>query len=577
MQVQHLPGPIFALLFIGFLTGCQLLAPYKSPITPTPNEWKTNYNAPDEGVPTIPTHAKEAQIEQPKSLNEPDHLNPPPIESNEKIESDINEEPQPKFEEVRRDLTNWWEVFEDPILNELEQQALDSSYTLWAALERVIQARSQAAIDFSPLLPNIQFNPSVARIGSLYQNPYSTGNSGGSGSSGKTKIPHSLAEWEKMAKTAKAASKASPNSTTNLADFRFIQSQYLVPLNLNYELDIWSQLHNSYYATLNTAQASYQAYLSVLLSLTADVAAAYFQVRGLDAQQEVVEGNIRVREDAVKLNTARYQAGLIVYLDVSRAEVELARARSDKQDVKRLRGLQENLLATLVGVPASIFNVAYNPLKIPPPVIPRGLPSELLCRRPDIAESERKLAASYREVGVAYANFFPSFNLNAVLGFESPFSQQLFSWRSRLWQFGIQLAQTVFDGGRNNANYEFYQSRFREAIDDYQTTVLNAFKDVEDALTDLNGYANRAQDLANAVKFSRITFDLAQMRYNRGLTNYLDVVDAERQLLETEQNAVIVLGRRYISTVMLIRALGGCWGVCASCDGEVSDLASSHF
>lgn len=589
-QLRHLIcGP-----FIALLTGCQLLAPYKAPLTPTPIEWKNTYSAPDAGKPAIPPEWKTEDLLNPseKSLIENieskelhsslDQENP--IEGKSETSTDINpelkpepnvkKEPEPSpsmpnFEDVKRDLYNWWEIFQDPQLNELEQQALNSSYTLWSALEKVIQARAQAAINFSPLFPHIGFSPSFSRSGTLVQNPLPTLMSS-SGPEEKGKAPKSLSEWKKFAKEKAAAAKASKGITAPSLpvipnDFRFIQSQYHLPLDLSYEVDLWDQLHNAYYASINNAQAAYQAYLGVLLSLTADVAITYYQVRGLDAQLEVLQGNIRVREEAVKLSRARFNAGLIVYLDVSRAEVELARARSDSDDVKRLRGLQENQLASLVGTPASVFSIAYNPILIPPPVIPRGIPSELLCRRPDIGQAERTLAAAYREVGVAYANFFPSLKLNTALGFSSPFAHQLLDWKSRLWQIGWSVFQTVFDAGSNEANYQYTQSLYRESMANYQETVLKAFQDVEDALVDLKGYADRALDLAVAVKYARLTLELAQMRYNRGLTNYLDVVDAERQMLETEQSAVIVLGSRYISTVMLIRALGGGWGPCETC------------
>lgn len=595
LQLRHLIcGP-----FIALLTGCQLLAPYKAPLTPTPIDWKNTYSAPDAGKPAIPPEWKTEDLLNPPQLSsieklESKELNPlldkekgieEESESNRGIdlqtepESESNQQPEPEqpmpnFEDVKRDLHNWWEVFHDPQLNELEQQALNSSYTLLSALEKVIQARAQAAINYAPLLPHLGIGASFSRSGSLVQNPLPTLSSS-SGSQEKGKAPRSLAEWKKFAKEKAAIGKAEkalniPSTPIIPNEFRFIQSQYQVPLNLTYEVDLWDQLQNAYYASINTAQAAYQAYLGVLLSLTADVAITYYRVRGLDAQQEVLKGNIRVREEAVKLSRARFNAGLIVYLDVSRAEVELARARSDSDDVKRLRGLQENQLATLIGTPASIFSIAYNPVLIPPPVVPRGLPSELLCRRPDIGKAERTLAAAYREVGVAYANFFPSLKLNTAIGFGSPFAHELFTWKSRLWHVGWSVVQSVFDAGSNEANYQYTQSIFRESMANYQETVLKAFEDVEDALVDLKGYADRALDLATAVKYARVTLELAQMRYNRGLTNYLDVVDAERQLLETEQSAVIVLGSRYISTVMLIRALGGGWGPCETCE-ENSD------
>lgn len=574
-----------ALSTLAALAGCQLLGPYQAPLTPTPREWKGSYGAPDAGIPAIPPtwkdevehqtalHPAEHSLLHPtdeaKSLNEgsagntdlsiPSHLDESQSHEGEQAQKEPEENKEPSFEEVCQELDNWWEIFQDPLLNDLEEQAIASSYTLWAALERVIEARATARINFAPLMPQINFAPSFSRTGALYQNPLpSTGSSSTTGP---------LSSFLSSISSAPPAAAASAVPTIP-ADFRFVQSQYLVPLNFQYEIDLWSQLDNAYYASVFKAQAVSQAYLSVLLSLTADVAAAYFQLRGLDAQQEVLRRNIHIRQHAVDINRSRYNAGLIVYVDVSRAEVELWKAHSDNDEVHRLRGLQENILATLVGVPASVFSIEYNPVFVPPPVIPTGLPSELLCRRPDVAEAERNLAAAYREIGVAYANFFPSLTLNAALGVSSPFPHQLFSWKSRFWEVGVNILQTVFDGGRIQANLDYYRAGWREAMANYQEQVLQSFKDVEDSLVSLRWYAKQAQDLAKAVSAARTTLELSQMRYNRGLVNYLDVVDAERDLLQTEQNSVIVLGNRYVSTVMLIRALGGGWGPCDTCDEE---------
>lgn len=555
-------------------TGCQLLRPYQGPMTPTPGDWKGSYDAPDAGRPVIPrtwkeddmmllAHDKTPAQAMPESEQSAD-LNK---ENEHKDDPDPTPSPQPTFEEVCKDLDNWWEIFQDPILNELEEQALNSSYTLWAALERVIEARSTAQIQFAPLMPKVNLAPSFNRSGMIVQNPL-TGVVGGSNGGGSGGGNSSSGGAPPLTPIEAAAAQAVATSLQNFpASFRFIQSQYLIPLNFSYEIDLWNQLHNAYDASLMRAQATSQAYLSVMLTLTSDVASAYFQVRALDTQQEVLRRNILVRKHAVDINRARFNAGLIVFVDVSRAEVELARAHSDDDDVRRLRGLQENILATLLGVPPSVFSLDVNPVFIPPPVVPTGIPSELLCRRPDIAEAERNLAAAYSDIGVAYANFFPSLSLNAGLGVEAPFPHQLFSWQSRYWQVGLNILQNVFDGGKNQANFDYYRARFRESMANYQEQVLQAFKDVEDSLVNLRWYAKQSEDLAHAVRAAKTTLELSQMRYNRGLVNYLDVVDAERALLETEQNSVIILGNRYVSTVMLIKALGGGWGPCEnSCE-----------
>lgn len=575
-HLKHSLGRIPAFVALSILTGCQLLRPYQGPIAPTPLEWKGSYSAPDAGVPAIPPTWKEDVQELPESrIVKEQSLKEPANENGETEQVNSSEDPhseesaheqqtqqEPSFDDVYRDLGNWWEIFQDPILNELEEQALNSSYTLWAALERVIEARATARINFAPLMPTVNLAPSINRTGSLIQSAIPTVGTGAGTGSAATSCPNAVNP------AAAAAASALANAFQSFPrDFRFVQSQYLVPLNFSYEIDLWSQLNNAYYASLMRAQASSQAYLSVMLSLTADVASSYFQLRGLDSQQEVIRRNIIVRKNAFDINKARFNAGLIVYVDVSRAEVQLARAYSDDDDVRRMRGLQENVLATLVGVPASVFSLDPNPIFVPPPVVPTGLPSELLCRRPDIAEAERNLAAAYRDIGVAYANFFPSLTLNAGLGVESPFPHQLFSWKSRYWTVGLDILQNVFDGGRNQANLDYYRARFSEAMANYQETVLQSFKDVEDSLVNLRWYAKQAEDLADAVKASRTTLELSQMRYARGLVNYLDVVDAERDLLQAEQNSVIVLGDRYVSTVMLIKALGGGWGPCGDASG----------
>ena len=555
----HIPLLIVS-CWLGILTGCQLLAPYKGPITPTPDQWKGSYDAPDAGQPVIPMKWKGEPIQDRDHSSSADKI----CSSGE--DDGIEEENQePCFEEIYQQLCNWWEIFRDPKLNQLEEQALNSSYTLWAALERVIQARDQARINFAPLMPSVNFNPSFLRWGELYLDPFA-GPLGGSGC-GTGTTPSMSSSGIPGSSSAINTGAAATTPTLPLT-YRFVNTQYLLPLTLNYEVDLWSQLNNAYYASLIRAQAASQAYLSVLLSLTADIASNYFQLRDLDAQQEVIQGNIRVRQEAVDINSARFKAGLVPYLDVSRAQLVLAQAHADSDNVRRLRGLQENIIATLVGVPASVFSIEYNPIQIPPPVVPTGIPSELLCRRPDIAEAERNLAAAYRDIGVAYANFFPSLNLNAELGFQGPFLHNLLSWKARFWQVGWNVMQVVFDGGRNQANLEYYRSRFREALANYEQQVLTAFQDVEDALVNLRENAVRAQDLAVAVQAAEETLELSQLRYNRGLTNYLDVVDAERSLLETEQTSVIVLGDRYAATVALIRALGGGWGPCDCSSSE---------
>lgn len=546
MMIKRLSSLLCKSTFF-FFTSCQLLAPYKGPVTPTPDQWKAPYSPSNAGQLGVPSQWKSETS---------------------------NQESETCHEDVCKELDNWWEIFNDPALNQLEEHALASSYTLWAALERVVQARDQARISQAARWPSIGFNPSFTRTGSLFENPFPTNLLGGLAGAGGNTQPGNMAVGSGSSSSSGGAAGSTPSIPSA---FYFVQTQYLIPFNLSYEVDLWGQLYNTYMAAMMRYQASSQAYLSVLLSLTSDVASNYFLLRSLDSQEKVLQETIEARKIDYEINSLRFKAGLISYIDVSRAELELARAKSDRDDVRRLRGIQENIIATLVGVPAPIFSLEYSPLVGLPPVIPAGLPSELLCRRPDIAESERNLAAAYREIGVAYANFFPSLNLSAALGVASPFADGLFSWHARYWQVAASVMQTVFDAGRNCANYDYYKARFREAMANYQQKVLTAFQETEDAFVNLREYANRADDLAVAVRAARQTLNLAQMRYNRGLTNYLDVTDAERNLLTTEQNSAIVLGNRFISTVALIRALGGGWGPCETCQNEECDVPDALY
>ncbi len=532
MNLKYVRIPV-CLIFISILGACQLLPRYQYPMTPVPDVWK---NIPE-------PIAVENQAET------------PPAEwkaIDEMIETLAEKKEEDQWDASKEAIENWWEIFHECTLNQLIEQGIESSYTLQAALERIYKARAYAWIQRSPLLPYVSFDPSFFRQGSLIQNPISN-----VGSSSTTTLitPSSSGSFSSAPLPA-----ASPLGISLPQDFRFVQQSYKLPFDMSYEIDLWNKIHNQYFAAVYRAQATTDEYLNILLTLTSDIAIHYFQLKSLDNQINILKKTILARKDAFEINNVRFKAGLSLYMDVLRAEVELERAEADLADTLRLRGLEENTLATLIGVPAPVFSIPFNPLKTPPPIIPNGLPSELLLRRPDIAEAERNLAAAYAEVEVAYTSFFPSLIINASLGLESPFAHSLFSWKARFWEVGWNAAQTVFDAGRNCANYDYYRAIFNEMLANYQETVLKAFQDVEDSLDNIRGYKIQYLALSEAVEAARGVLNLSQMRYTRGLVNYLDVVDAERTLLQVEQNSAIILGNRYASTVRLIKALGGGWG-----------------
>lgn len=424
----------------------------------------------------------------------------------------------------------WWEVFHDETLNELELYAILYNPNLQAALERIVQARAMAGVDKSVLYPQVNLNPSYLSTGELF----------------KIYLPSVPA-----------------GQTTPFANipkvFRIHQLQYTLPLNLSFEIDLWKKLQSQYESAVFFAEAQEEAYHTALLSLTTDLASAYFQLRSLLTQIDLLKHTIELRKKAYDLADMRFKAGLITYLDVAQASVELTNAESQYFDTERQKELQENQIALLIGMPASDFNLTALPLESAPPCVPAGLPSEVLMQRPDIAQAERDMASEHAKIGVAYASFFPSLQLTGTLGFFSPDTKDFLSWKSRLWQVGANVAQTVFDGGRNCSNLELAYSQYREAADNYKQTVLTAFKEVEDALNNLEMQAKQSESLKKSVDASQIAARLSMNRYQRGVVNYLEVVETQRSELENEREYINLQGVRYLSTIQLIKALGGCW------------------
>lgn len=519
------------------MTGCNLTPPYQPPLTDTPYDWK---NLSNEIIPSSPE-----QEEDIKTFKDEWKSNQP------ECENQISED-QARLEAIKQ-LNNWWEVFNDPTLNQLEEEAITYNYHLLATYEKVLEARAIARINQAALYPSVNFSPVYQRSQMLILSPLPIPTGANTQTTGG------------VTPLSPVSSLSRPNKGLPKNVLRFLNSEYALPFNFQYEVDLWNRLHNSYYASVYRAQAATEDYYNVLLSLTAEVAVNYFQLRDLDFQQIILIDTIRARQLAFEINRDRFNAGLLTYLDVSRAEVQVKNAESDSVNIKRSRELQENIIATLTGVPASNFSLKFNPVETPPPKVPAGLPSELLCRRPDILEAERKLAAAYAEIGVAYAGFFPSLNLNATIGLESPVTSILFNWKARMWQIAANVMQVVYDAGRTQATVDLAKARFREELNNYQETVLIAFQEVENALVNLRERAEQAKVLSQSVEFSQLTFDLSYMRYRQGLVTYLDVTDAERDLLQAKQNFAIVLGDRYVQTVNLIQAIGGGWGSC-NCD-----------
>jgi multidrug efflux system outer membrane protein len=306
-------------------------------------------------------------------------------------------------------------------------------------------------------------------------------------------------------------------------------------------------------------QASVAAYQTVLLMLKSDLAQDYFNLRYLDADRVVLRKNIQVQQDFLDLTRHRHDGGLASGLDVAAAETQLDTTKALYLGDERQRDQLEHAIALLLGKPAAEFSLSENPLDLTPPVLPPGLPADLLERRPDVAEAERQMAAASARIGVARAAYFPDLSLTGSDGFLSSSFSKLISGGSTEWFVTPLLSVPVFQGGRIKANYQYTQAAYREAVDNYQQQVLTAFQQVEDGLSDLRVLEDqgRAQELA--VQAAQRTVNISTARYKDGLAAYLEVLTAETNLLQNQRTSAQILGLRLVSTVQLIDALGGGW------------------
>lgn len=449
----------------------------------------------------------------------------------------------------------WWEIFNDPVLNKLEEQALCFSPTLIQAIARVNEEyallRSIAATDF----PFLTFDPIDQASMQLINTA--------AGSSLQNISPNTGGNVPPVA--------GGTGGVRRLQRVRFQNIQ--LPFTLSYELDLWGQREDSIMAQLARAQASAQNYDSVWLRLTADVASAYFQMRGLQTQIQVLKATLAARQKEVDINYSRYKGGLANEADFTLAKVELANAQFDIVDAERLLAIQEDALAVFVGDYASEFDLTVDAFVANPPIVPTGLPSQLLQRRPDIAEAEREMAAASEDVAYYYADFFPTLSLSGTLGMSSPSVANLFQWRARLWAYAIQSTSTLFDAGQKIANLDGSKARYLQAVANYEQTILVAFREVEDALVNLSKFDAEFAAANEGAKNAEIALNVYRNRYRQGLNNYLDVVQNERTLLGEQLKLVDVLSNKYQNTILLIRALGGGWNCCDdnSEDGDESE------
>jgi multidrug efflux system outer membrane protein len=410
----------------------------------------------------------------------------------------------------------WWKIYGDAVLDDLQGRALAANQDLRAAVARVDQARAAARISESDLYPRLDLDPSEQR------NRTSADLSGG-------------------------------QSVT--------RTTIRLPLDLSYEVDLWGRVRRSVEAGAAQYEASQADMQNVLLTLQADLARNYFNLRSLDSQLDLLRRTIELRSRNLQLVTSLFNNGQVGRLEVAQAQTELANAQADIAALKRRRAATEHALAVLVGEPVANFVLPLPPpnLEVRPPLMAVGLPSSLLERRPDIAAAERRMMAANARIGMAEAAFFPAISLTGSAGYGSEELSRLFRWDNRTWSLGPFISLPVFDAGRNRAQLAQAEAAWQEAVAAYRQQVLVAFREVEDALSDLRILAEQAEAQQRALTSARQAADLSGKRYRAGMVSYLEVVVSERTALATELLATLVLEQRFQASVSLIKALGGGW------------------
>nr|MEA2797287.1 hypothetical protein [Phenylobacterium sp.] len=410
----------------------------------------------------------------------------------------------------------WWAMFSDPVLDDLEARAEKANPRLAAAVAAYDQAQALAARARAGLVPEIDGAAATQRTRRSDNAPLRSGG---------------------------------PDA--------YSTSQ--VGVALAYEVDLWGRLRNLARGAGERAQASEADLRSMRLSLQADLADDYLLLRSLDSQQRLLQTTAAAYARALELTQIRHDGGNATGLDVARAQTQLSTAKAQITAVAAQRALMEHAIAALVGESASTFSLAPVETALPQPRVAVSAPSTLLQRRPDIAAAERRAAAANADIGVARAALFPALTLDGSAGWQTSGGVNLLQAPNTFWMVGPQLVGAIFDGGRRKAGVRFSRAAFEEASANYRGVVLNAFRDVEDQMALANRLAAQAKDQSDAVTAARLTEELANIRYRQGVATYLDVVTAQTAALTAEQAAIQLTTRRLQASVDLTRALGGAW------------------
>jgi NodT family efflux transporter outer membrane factor (OMF) lipoprotein len=414
---------------------------------------------------------------------------------------------------------SWWQIFGDPQLNALEDELTVSNQDLKVAEARLREARAMIRVNRSAEFPTISTSPSIANERVSANQPY---------------FPASQAN----------------GGTGNFS----------LPVDFSYEVDLWGKIRRTVNATKEEAQATAGDLETANLSLHAELAVDYFELRSADAQKQLLDDTVKDYTESLQLTSNRFEGGAAPKSDVAQAQTQLDAARVQDTDITVTRAQFEHAIATLIGKPPAQFSIAPAPkTSLNLPVIPVGLPATLLERRPDIAAAERRMAEANDQVGIARAAFYPSLVLGAEGGFDATSIANWFTWPSRLWAVGPEMSQTLFDAGRRRAVSESATANYDGTVATYRQTTLTAFQQVEDNLAALRVLENEAQQQHEATSSAQESLQLFTNRYEGGVDNYLQVITAQTVALQNERNDIDIQRRRMDASVLLVKAVGGGW------------------
>ena len=434
---------------------------------------------------------------------------------------------EPKDEAARG---KWWEIFGDSELNGLEDQVSVANQNVAAAAANFLAARAVVRQARASYYPSVAANPSITNQRSPIFGSFGGAAGGSSGTSGG-----------------------------GLSAFSF--TEYSLPFDASWQPDLWGRVRKNVQANVFAAQALAADLENVRLTVQAEAAADYFQIRSQDAQKQLLDSTVKTFQDSLEIVRARFQAGLSSNEDVVQAETQLETAQAQDTDLDIQRAQFEHAVALLAGKPAADLSMTVSPLAATPPAIPVGVPSALLERRPDIANAERAMARANTQIGLAKTAFYPTVTLSAATGLQSTSAANWFTWSSRFWSVGPAFAETLFDAGARRAAVQQAQASYDQTVALYRQTVLTAFQQVEDNLAAVRILEREVLQQDAAVRSSQENVSLATDRYKAGIDIYLNVLTAQTTLLNNQRTALNLRAQQMVDSVKLIEALGGGWNI----------------